>query len=221
MPKPGNNPYGIDAPPVPSTPTRPCPGCGHPADVAATLCVRCGHMMESGKQASTRSGTDRLPPPPPRFQVHAINPDSGLRPFRKPMVMLTVSLLATLAWKFGMDGPAESLAYLTRYAITLPIAIGILALACLLFVDYSAPLLLTALSIAAALACADLIQHGLHYTLIPTLAWVAAFVVYCGCIADLLELDMPDAVFVGLATYFAKLVLKWTLFASMFPPPSA
>ncbi|MBL9031046.1 MAG: hypothetical protein JNM80_05005 [Phycisphaerae bacterium] len=226
MPTPNperSTPYSLDAgtsAPAPVA-TRPCAGCGHPVETSAKVCVRCGHIAETGGQARTKQGVERLPPPPPRFQVHARNPDAGLRPYRKPMVLMLVLLGSTALWKYGMHGGDEAAGYLVRYGITLAVAILVFAVAALTFVDYSGPLVVTALSIAAALAGADLVQHALHYTLIPTLAWTAAFVTYCGCVSSSLELDMPDAVFVGLGTYLAKLILKWTLFVEMFPQPSA
>ena len=86
------------------------------------------------------------------------------------------------------------------------------------FIEFGVGLLQGALGIAAACAAGDLVQHTLHYTAIPTLAWVAACIVCLFCLADLLDIEFHDAAFVALGMYLLKLILHWTLFLTMFEP---
>lgn len=203
--------------------TFPCPGCGRPVAVGSVICTQCGQQIGRPEQFETRVGRPEpgLPPIPPvapgpsRFRDPKPDP-FGRREALKPFIALPVSLLIILLWKGLEDGAGEAGAYLIRYGITAVGAILIVAMGAMMFIEVGASAGLAIVAIAAAVAGGDLVQHILHYTLMPALAWVAAIFTCLAMLADFLDIDVPDAVFLTFGIYLLKWILKMTLFASMF-----
>lgn len=222
---PASRPARASSPPARAPTTFPCPGCGRPVAEGSAICTQCGQQIGREEQLQTRikrpeAGLPPIPaiaPGPAAFRDAPVDPLAA-RERLKPIIILAASLAIVCAWKFAADGPAEASGYLLRYAITLAGALAVVAMGAMIFVEVGVSIPLAALGVAAAIAGGDLIQHAIHYTLMPALAWVAAIVACLMMLADFLELDFPDAVFLGFAIYLLKWVLKITLFAAMFEP---
>lgn len=208
-------------------PTSPCPGCGRPVARTVDLCTSCGQQIRSGSQLQTKLGKPEHTGPPPipaiapgpgRFREAPID-ENGRRILRKAAIMLILCAGVVVAWKGAESGRQEVLNYLIRLGIFIGAAWGVCLLESITFIELGVGIAQAAIGVAAACAAGDLTQHIIHYTAIPTLAWVAACIVCLFCLADLLDIEFHDAAFVSLAIYLAKVILSWTLFQSMFEPP--
>jgi hypothetical protein len=194
----------------------------------SAICTQCGQRIGREEQLETRMGRPErgLPPipevapGPAHFREAPVDP-LARREMLKPVFVLIGSLAIVAAWKAAADGPAEAGGYVLRYGITAAGAIVLLAMGAMMFIEVGVSALLAALGVGAAIAGADLVQHTLHYTLMPALAWTAAIGACLMMLADFLDIDLPDAVFLGFAIYLLKWVLKFTLFDAMFGAPGA
>ncbi len=207
--------------------TSPCPGCGRPVALSAQLCTHCGQHIRAGVQLETNLGRPEHTAPPPipsiapgpgRFREAPID-EAGRRIRLKGILILVICLSITMGTKALADGGEEAVHYAIRFGITTAAAWGVCLLESMVFLEIGVGVLLAALGIAASIATGDSVQHIMHYTAIPTLAWVLAAFVCIFLLADLLEIEYHDAAFLGLAIYLVKAILTWTLFASMFDPP--
>lgn len=217
----------VTAPSPPPT-TFPCPGCGRPVAVGAVLCTHCGQHIGREEQLETRLGRPErgLAPIPAVAPGPAAFRDAPKDPLArsevlKPFIVLALSLAVVTLWKLAEDGPPEAAGYLLRYAITLAGGLAIALTAALTFVEVGVSIPLAAASIAAAIAGGDLTQHIIHYTLMPALAWMAAIGVCLALLADFLDIDLPEAVFLAFAIYLLKWALKFMIFDAMFAAPAA
>jgi hypothetical protein len=193
---------------------------------AAVLCTHCGQQVRAETQLQTRVGKAEHTAPPPipaiapgpsRFR-EAPTDENGRRILRKSLLMLILCAGIVVSWKAGENGKQEALDYLVRLGIFVGGACGICLLFAITFVEVCVGVLRAVLGVAASCAAGDLTQHLLHYIPLPALPWVFACMVCIFCLADLLDLDYHDAAFIGLSIYLLKVILTWSLFASMFPP---
>ena len=221
-PKTGKPP----AQPSTAATTRPCPGCGRPAPVEAKICTHCGQQLRAGgEQLETtigkpeHSGLPPIPaiaPGPSRFRPAPIDYEGRWRMFRS-VVTIIACLGITCLWKWADSAPEETvIPYLIRYSIAVAGAWVICAMGAMMFIEVGASFLGAALGVAAAIAAGDLAQHAIHYTLVPTLAWVAACTVCIFVLADVLDIELPESAFLSLLIYLMKWILSITFFASMF-----
>ncbi len=206
--------------------TFPCPGCGRPVGRGAALCTHCGQQVRAETQLETRIGKPEHTAPPPiptiapgpgRFRA-APTDENARRILIKGLLILVLCSGIVVGWKLGESGKEEASNYLIRLGVFIAVSWGVCILEAITFVELGVGILQAALGVAAAAAAGDLTQHIIHYTAIPTLAWVAACMVCLFCLADLLDIEYHDAAFMALAMYTVKVILTWTLFASMFEP---
>lgn len=213
------------APRPQQTATTPCPGCGRPVAATAAICTSCGQKVRSDEQLQTKLGRPEASGPPPipaiapgpgRFRGKQIDHE-GRRLMVKAAIMAVVGVGLIMIWKAAAaeeSRAAEALGYLARYAITVVGAWGICMIMSLMFLEPGVTMPQALLGLAGAIGAADFAQHACNgvVPVLPTLAWVLAIMVCVPTIADLLDMDYPDAAFLMLGTYLYKVILKFTLF---------
>jgi hypothetical protein len=198
-------------------------------EARAAICIQCGQRIGKEDQVETKMGRPEkwlapipaVAPGPARFREAAEDP-LGRSEARKPVTVLAAALAALVVWKTADAetagaGLTEAGAYLVRYGITVACAVGVTAILAAMLIEMGVGAARVLLAVGAALAAADLVQHALHYLpALGILPWIAAFGVCLMMLTDFLDIDLTDSVFLTLAIYVLKWILKATLFEAMF-----
>lgn len=210
--------------------TRPCPGCGWPIPADAALCTRCGQRVRAegdGGKVPTKVGKpevlDSLPPAVGsiRWRNEQTGEYSDRVPLIKCALWIALGLGATLVLRALNPGVEDLVPYLGRFGILVAIGVVVAFVARMTFVDTQASWPVFVLGIAGSLAGADMAQHIVR-DVIPffaLVAWPVGFIVCAAVITDLLDIELTEGAFLGLALILLKLLLKWTLFTHSLAPP--
>lgn len=215
--------------PVPD-PAHPCPGCGWGVPADAVLCTRCGQRLRAeagGGRAATRVEPAQTPPslaPVPgsiRWRNARMGEFSERIPMLKCAIWLVAGLGATLVMRALNPGPEDLLPYLGRFGILVACGIALVIAARMTFIDTQASALVLVLAVAGSLAGADMAQHLIRDFLlaIALTAWPVAIVLCAGLITDLLDIELTEGAFLGVALIALKFILKITLFEQILTPP--
>lgn len=133
----------------------------------------------------------------------------------KGFVFLALGLGGVVLIQSIVSWMGDPLGRLIQLGVVLIAGVGILGAARLLgVVETDANVPMSVLAAAAGIAMGDLAQHAVAFTLMPVLAWLAGLVICLGVIADLLDMEIPEAALIAFAVYGVKLVLRWTVFQS-------
>lgn len=229
----------VDEPAAPPpAPRAVCAGCGILMPPGVSLCARCGHFAGSTAAKGpgiagrcAQCGYDlrglREPRCPECGTVfaagraqwrRAYSQNEARRAWVRPLVMLPAGLAVSLIGGAITGGGLGFLFRIIRYAVELPITTAVFWACALLWVGSDAPAGLTLLRLAAVVAAADAAGVVLGW-----LPWVISLFISLGVfvavLAHEMELDLIDAVFVGmfagLAKWLAVLALVWYFFPSL------
>lgn len=211
--------------------TRPCPGCGWPIPANAAICTRCGQHVraegDGGGRVATKVGKpevlDSLPPAVGsiRWRNQQTGEYSDRVPLIKCVLWMALGVGATLLLRALNPGVEDLLPYLGRFGILTALGVVLAFVARMTFVDSQASWAVFVLGVAGALAGADMAQHIVR-DVIPffaLVAWPVGFIICAGIITDLLDIELTEGAFLGLALILLKLLLKWTLFEQFLAPP--
>lgn len=212
---------------------RECPNCTMFLSAGAVICSRCGFNTSTGKvfgtdtrasrgQACLHCGYSLAGLKTPRCpECGALNTPAERRraseakaardtvriAYVKPLIMFAVGFIISASVLGTVEDDWWALvAYLIKYAIYVPTGVLGFFVCCYLWLGFDAPLHLTALRLAAVYAVTDAVGSMLWFLPIPFLAMVIALFVYVGLLADMLELELGDAVIVGFVTFVIRLV---------------
>lgn len=135
-----------------------------------------------------------------------------------PAVMFGIGAVITIVAQLATgEGLEEVALYLLSYAVAIPIGVAAFFFFSLTWLGFDAPLHLTALRLAGIFAVADALDAILGQACIflplPILfgPWIVVLIAYIGMLMEMLDLELQDAVLVGLVTY----VLRIAAFAGL------
>jgi len=134
--------------------------------------------------------------------------------YLKPLIHLAIGLLGAGIFYGAMGEPELIGFHVFRYVITVPIGVIIFLACCYLWIGFDAPVHLLCLRLAGVYALVDL--SAIFASFIPVWPVQAAIVTfaYIGLLAESLDLDIQDAVIVGIITSGAKVVIGFALIAA-------
>lgn len=130
-----------------------------------------------------------------------------MRSYLTPIVMfiagtsiVSLLLVAQGAW-------AAVPFYFMKFAITVPIGLGVFLLCCLLWIGFDAPIHLIALQLAGIYAVTDVAWAVIGFIpLSSCLLWIVPAGIYVGLLASLLEIEVSEAILVGVLTFIVTYV---------------
>lgn len=98
-------------------------------------------------------------------------------------------------------GVVAGIVTLLTYAISVPIGVFVFWMCTILWIGNDAPMRLSALRLAGVYAAAS--AAGL----IPFVGWFASLATFVGLMSELLDLDLTDALLVGILTFLTHIIL--------------
>lgn len=184
---------------------RQCIKCGYSLQgLRGTKCPECGTVNHPPSLEDKRRAHDRK-------SSRAIARNAYL----VPVIVFAIGLTASVAIFSGLGADSERalVVFLTRYAVFVPIALVIYFICCLMWIGFDAPLHLTALRLAAALAITDPIflpSLMLGYMGIAVMAAALGLAIY-----KLMDLDIQDAVIMALILVVTQRAILFAIASAM------
>lgn len=241
IPLAGDEPIGLIEHTGP--PPRTCAGCGALLARTAVLCTSCGTDTRTGQRVAAPSGSGpkcincgyslqglkkaKCPEcgtsnaPADRKKIvekraaQGVVRDAYLKPVIMFSVGITISIVAAMIGEGSFDeGLGAALGYLIKYAVYVPVGVIVFLGCCLLWMGFDAPIHLIALRLAAVYAVTDAVGVFVGFIPIGIVQWAIMCMVYVGLLQDMLELDLNDALLVGIITFAVRaaillFVLAW------------
>lgn len=139
--------------------------------------------------------------------------------YQTPMMMTIIGLLAAaairagLAQHYGYSVAGTMFQYGIMYVLSYVIGFVVLVIAAK-FVGYAAPLGLTMIRLAGIYAVMDAINPLLM--LLPIIGWIISIFIYVQLMMSLLDLELQDAMILGVLTWVAKVFAVLVFFAMIF-----
>lgn len=178
-------------------------------------CRKCGYSMAGLKSAQCpECGVVNTPPSTEereKDEARSVRRNAYL----KPLVYFAVGF-GIVSVVLGANGGVDAvLAYALGYVVQVPIGVCVFIACCYLWIGFDAPVHLTALRLAGIYALVDLAHVIFGFIPIPVVGWLVPLIIYIGLLMDLLEMDMQDAIIVGLLTYIVKVALAIFIIAEL------
>lgn len=174
-----------------------CGGCGYSfKGLTSPRCPECGWNVPIGPSHERWRGEDR------KRTVRSA--------YQTPLLMFFIGILAAISIRAGLaqhDGDSVSgalLYYAVAYSASYIIGLVVLAIAARL-VGYSAPVGLTMIRLAGIYAVMDAINPLLMF--LPILGWIVSIFIYVQLMMSLLDLELQDAMILGVLTFAAKVIV--------------
>jgi hypothetical protein len=142
--------------------------------------------------------------------------------YLQPTLMFLIGAVLSTAiyaayWSHrGAEPAAGALVYLVNLAVSIPIGVIVYWTCCLIWIGFDAPVHLIALRVAGIYAATD-VGYGL-FMFVPLPWWAESGVmglIYVALLQHFLDMDLEDAVIVGLITFIVKVVGFLVIMAKM------
>jgi len=178
-----------------------CGNCGYDmAGVPSLVCPECGERADTSFHRRTRRQASR---------------DATLGMWLKPGLMFVIGAGIMVLVKLIFATPADALQYLAQFAVTVPVGIAVLFACSLIWIGFDQPFHVQALGLAGVYAVYDVLLLVLGAVL-PNFMWIVAlvlaFVAMVALLADVLDLEIPDAIILALLTNAVWLVVALAAF---------
>jgi ribosomal protein L32 len=193
-----------------------CEGCGSALRPGVVVCCQCGYHRGLKQQVETTKGVADPPPrtlPPVGKQQWLRNYSKQVvrQEYLKPLVMFAVGTAIMLPVMLFQGGLALGGAYLLSFPVSVAIGLAVLWACSALWIGFDAPLMLTALRLTGIYAVTDVALVAGLWLLsgvpVPFIGFLPGAVVYVALLADVLDLDLVDAIAVAVFTFVAKCLL--------------
>lgn len=205
---------------------RPCPECGHPLGHEVVVCTHCGFNTRTGRTLSTRQAVGVEADPAAasqRDRRRAYDEREAQRIARaemiKPIIIGAVALGGVIAMLAAQAKNTEFLAidkYIVFYLGSVAAAALVFSLACLVRVGRDSLTVLNFVRLAAIVAAVDLLRVPIVLAFGTTfLLWAALLLAYICFLALLMELDISDAVVIGVPLGAAQIAAGFLIVAPL------
>ncbi len=175
--------------------TRQCIKCGYSLKGLKSMkCPECGtvNSREDRKKAAEKKAAR----------------DTVRNAYLKPVLMFVVGLTISIAMAASQGAGTEgAIAYLIKYAFYVPTGVVVFFLCCLIWLGFDAPMHLTALRLAGVYAVTDAVTAVVLLVPLPLIIWLVPLATYVGLLMDVLDLEIQDAVIVGLVTFLVRFLV--------------
>jgi len=181
----------------------------------ATVCPGCGYDLKGLKKPRCPECGKVLPLVSDREDREAESKAIARKAYLRPVLMFAIGItgLLILGAVRGQGGPDMIVRLLLTYAIGVPIGLLVYVLCGLIWIGFNAPLHRVAISLAGIYAIVDLVGAVLGLIPMAIIAWAGSVITYVGLLMEELDLDLVDAVIVGISTSLAKVFLGVMLVA--------
>jgi hypothetical protein len=224
--------------------TATCMQCGVLMAPGAVLCTRCGHDTRTGAVVKAAPGKKRgpkrcekcgydvtglkKPKCPECGTVFKLGRDLNQErketsqqtvkwAYLKPLIMMGIGLALVMGLAVGQYGEGAAVLYLMKYAVGVPIGGAVFWVCCLMWIGFDAPFHLTLIRLAGIYAVVDAVALATGFLPVLIVGRVITLAVYIALLADLMDMDYTDAIFVGLATGLAKFFAMLLIIMYFFP----
>jgi hypothetical protein len=186
---------GVEEPDVPK---------GKPA---SGKCVKCGYNLRGLKDPRCPECGHFSTPNDIKERMRLTSKQTARAAYMKPIIQFAAGALVLSFVAAGSENPGWfAIIYTVKLAIGVPIGVLAFFLCCLLWMGFDAPMHLTALRLAGIYAVVDAVGAVLGLLPIPLVPFLLTMALYIGMLAESLELDLQDAILVGLVTWFIKFI---------------
>lgn len=125
----------------------------------------------------------------------------------KPLIQLAVGIAAMALLLLGRERGDEMVYFATLYGSRLAAVLLVHVTCCVIWIGFDAPIRLIVLRMAGVLALVDMLAlFLLTFAPIPLVINVIALLVLMALLADSFEIELVDAVIVGLIAYLARIL---------------
>lgn len=177
-----------------------CPECGYSLKgLKEPRCPECGTVVV----AQTHREQER------RDSIRTVR-----MAYIKPLIQFAIGLLGVGIVLAVQEQESELPGYLLLYGIRVPIGVAGYFICCLIWIGFDEPLHLIALRLAGVYALVDFLSVLLGaFIPIPMLVNVIALVFYVAMLSESLDLDIQDAVIVGMVTFLLRFMAAMAILA--------
>ncbi|MBL9030590.1 MAG: zinc ribbon domain-containing protein [Phycisphaerae bacterium] len=189
-----------------------------PTRVKGGKCGKCGYSLKGLKAMRCPECGSPLRPERKAEKYAADSAAIRRMEYLKPLIHIAIGLGGLAAVYLGQGEMKQFLFYLIYWGVSIPIGVVVFFVACLLWLGFDAPFHLTGLRLAGIYAVTDLVRAVLGMTPLPGFAVMAVLVfVYVGMMMESLDLEMVDAVIMGLLCWGVKMAILVTIMVMLMP----
>jgi hypothetical protein len=143
--------------------------------------------------------------------------DTIRQAYSTPLLMMIAGATAVNLILALTDGIQAIPPYLLGYLVSVPIGVAVFLLCCMLWMGFDAPIHLIALRLAGIYAVTDVAFALLSFVPFGGIVlWVVPLALYVGLLSEMLEIELRDAVIVGLLTFIAKQLVAIGIIVATF-----
>lgn len=136
--------------------------------------------------------------------------------YRTPLLMFAIGAAGVCTILAFTEGFASVGIYLLSYIVSVPLGLGVYLLCCAVWIGFNEPIHLIALNLAGIYAVTDLISTGIDLIPFPIpLLWLVPLVFYVGLLVQRLEIELSEAIIVGLITFLTKFFIVIAIMSAM------
>jgi hypothetical protein len=183
---------------------------------ARAKCPKCGYDLKGLKKPRCPECGTAVLPKDPKEKARDLSRETARWAYLKPLIQFAVGFAISMTVLAARGHPEGIPAFAISYAIQVPIGCIAFFLCCLLWMGFDAPMHLTALRLAGVYALVDAATLVLGFLPVPLVPVLLILFLYVGLMAESLDLEIVDAVIVGLLTFFLKMGVVLVLAAVVF-----
>ncbi|MEX2218067.1 MAG: hypothetical protein WD749_04840 [Phycisphaerales bacterium] len=136
--------------------------------------------------------------------------------YLKPLIQMTVGMLV-MAFFLAVRGKEDEIPwYIASCLIQVPFGCMVFFACCLLWIGFDAPMHLTAIRLAGVYAITEGLAHVMSLVPMPLMGWIAWLLIYAALLAESLDLEFNDAIFVALFSFVVKIALVVAIYQYLF-----
>ncbi len=172
-------------------------------------CTGCGYSLKGLKSPKCpECGTVNVPQTDKRLQDREDSKAVVRKAYLQPLIMFVVGACVSCAL-FGAYGASSNdiADYLIGFGIKVPIGLVVYVICGMLWLGFDAPLHLIAIRLLGIYAVVEAIQVGADIILPTMVAGLIGCAFYVHLLSEMVDMDLPDAVIVGLLTFLAKFLI--------------
>jgi hypothetical protein len=187
-----------------------------PLATSGSKCIKCGYNLKGLKVPKCPECGHLAGPGDKRARERELAKQAVRWEYIKPLLQFAIGSTIACAVLFNATNSGTTpVIYMVTYLVSVPVGVAVFWVCCAMWLGFDAPMHLTALRLAGIYAVADATYLVISATMFPLtlLANAISLFVYIGLLAETLEMEIQDAVMVGLITRGTKIALALAIFA--------